>query len=457
VADFWAGPLQFVLGGEHRYTSAEFDPDFFLSSGDVAGFNPQSPTKGHESVSEAFGEIRLPLLAHLPAVESLSVNSAFRYSHYDRNGIGGVWTYSAGGDWRPTNDLSFRGQHQHAIRAPNVGELFGGQTTAFTVVNDPCSSLVPSALQTPAVRAVCVATGVKPTDVFAGGIQTNPYIPNTAGGNPDLSAEVSDTDTIGVVLTPRFVPNFALTLDWYRIDVTGAIAQLSGGISGVMNTCYYTLQNASSTYCQAIERDPGTGQITNVNVGLANAGALETEGIDIEGRYSHGFGWGFLSKAGALNVSTNWTHVNQYTLTPIKDQPSVRNQCVGTYGPTCGEPLPSLKGITRIGWVDGPAELSLRYRFIDTVTVDKYLLPLRSGATVPPLNTLSNPKLPSMHYFDLSLTWDFSDKFRVSGGVNNLFDRKPPIVGSSAGYGNTWPATYDPYGQTFFFNARLKL
>jgi outer membrane receptor protein involved in Fe transport len=101
--------------------------------------------------------------------------------------------------------------------------------------------------------------------------------------------------------------------------------------------------------------------------------------------------------------------------------------------------------------------LSLRYRFIDTVTVDKYLLPLRSGATVPPLNTLSNPKLPSMHYFDLSLTWDFSDKFRVSGGVNNLFDRKPPIVGSSAGYGNTWPATYDPYGQTFFFNARLKL
>src|SRR5215469_11205100 len=38
VAKLWAGPVQFALGGEHRYTFAEFDPDFFLSSGDVAGF-----------------------------------------------------------------------------------------------------------------------------------------------------------------------------------------------------------------------------------------------------------------------------------------------------------------------------------------------------------------------------------------------------------------------------------
>jgi iron complex outermembrane recepter protein len=457
VADLWAGPMQFALGGEHRYTSAEFDPDFFLSSGDVAGFNPQSPTRGHESVSEAFGELRVPLLAHLPAVESLSVNGAFRRSDYDVNGIGAVWTYSGGGDWRITNDVSFRGQHQHAIRAPNVGELFGGQTTAFSVVNDPCSSLVGSAAQTAAVRAVCVATGVKPADVFTGGIQPNPYIPNTAGGNPDLMAESSDTDTVGVVLTPRFIPDFALTADWYRIDVTGAIAQLSGGIAGVLSTCYYTLQNANSAYCQAIQRDPGTGQITNVNVGLANAGALKTEGVDFEGRYAHGFGWGLLSKGGTLRVSSDWTWVTQSTLVPIKDQPNVRYQCVGAYGPTCGEPIPRLKGVTRITWSDGPVDLSLRYRFIDSVTVDKYLLPLRSAGTVPALDALTNPVLPSAHYFDLSLTWDISEKFQVSGGVNNLFNRGPPIVGSSAGYGNTWPATYDPYGQTFFFNARLKL
>ena len=457
VADLWAGPVQFVLGGEHRYTSAEYDPDFFLSSGDVAGFNASSPTRGHASVSEGFGELRLPLLGNLPAVESFTANGAFRYSSYDLKGVGAVWTYSAGADWRITRDAAFRGQYQHAIRAPNVGELFGGQTTAFSVVNDPCSSLVPSSLQTTAVRNVCVGTGVKPGDVFTGGIQANPYIPNTAGGNPNLMDEASDTITFGTVLTPRLVPNFALSVDWYRINVSGAIAQLSGGISGVLNSCYYTLQNAGSTYCQAIQRDPGTGQIVNVNVGLANAGALKTEGVDLEGRYSYDFGWGLLGNASALKVATDWTWVSQYTLTPIKDLPSVKNRCAGAYGPTCGEPLPRFKGITRFIWSNGPLDLSLRYRFINSVTLDKYVLPLRSGGTVPPLNTLTNPVLPSASYLDLSFSWDITEKLQLSGGVNNVFDWGPPIVGSSAGYGNTWPATYDPYGQTFFFNARLKL
>jgi iron complex outermembrane receptor protein len=457
LAQLWAGPMQFVLGGEHRYTFAQYEPDFFLSSGDVAGFNAITPTNGHESVSEAFGELRVPLLAHLPAVEDLSANGAFRYSDYDLSGVGAVWTYSAGLDWHVTPDAAFRGQYQHAIRAPNVGELYGGQNTAFTVVNDPCSSLPPSALQTAAVRAVCVATGVKPGDVFTGGIQPNPYIGNTSGGNPDLMAEASDTVTFGTVLTPRFLPNFALSVDWYRIRVSGAILPLSGGIAGVLQNCYYTLQNASSVFCQAIQRDPGTGQIINVNVGNANAGALKTEGIDFEGHYAHGLGWGLLGYTSKLELSSDWTYVTQFTLTPIKDQPSITDQCIGAYGPTCGEPMPSWKGVTRLTWSNGPLNLSLRYRFIDSVTIDKYLLPLRTGGTVPPLDTLTNPVLPSANYLDLSFTWDITDKLQISGGINNVFDWGPPIVGSSAGYGNTWPATYDPYGQTFFFNARLKL
>ncbi|MGH8296687.1 MAG: TonB-dependent receptor domain-containing protein, partial [Steroidobacteraceae bacterium] len=139
VANLWAGPMQFVLGTDHRYTYAEFDPDFFLSSGDVAGFNAAKPTHGSESVSEGFGEVDVPLLAHLPAVQSLSVDGAFRYSKYDLAGVGGVWTYSGGGIWRPIQDIRLRGQFQHAIRAPNVGELYGGQSTEFSTVADPCS------------------------------------------------------------------------------------------------------------------------------------------------------------------------------------------------------------------------------------------------------------------------------------------------------------------------------
>jgi outer membrane receptor protein involved in Fe transport len=353
-----------------------------------------------------------------------------------------------------TSDIRFRGQYQHAIRAPNIGELYGGQTTEFSVVSDPCGSS--GTQQTAAVRSVCEATGVKPADVFTGGIQPNPYIANTSGGNPDLSPETSNTITIGTVLTPRFVPNLSLAIDWYGIDVTGAIEQLSGGIAGVLSSCYYTIQNASSAYCQAIQRDPNTGQIVNVNVGEANAGALKTEGVDFDGEWSHELSWGLFEPGSALHVSSDWNWVGEWTLTPIQALPNVRDECVGAYGPTCLEPIPSLKGVTRVTWSNGPVDVTAGWRFINSVTVDKYLLPLRSGGTVPPLDTLTNPVLPSANYLDLGVVWNVTDAIQVSGGVNNVLGWGPPIVGSSAGYGNTWPATYDPYGQTFYFDFKVK-
>ncbi len=90
------------------------------------------------------------------------------------------------------------------------------------------------------------------------------------------------------------------------------------------------------------------------------------------------------------------------------------------------------------------------------MTIDKYLLPLRSGGTVPALNTLSKPVLPNMNYIDVSASYSFTDKVQLTGGVNNAFDKKPPIVASSAGYGNTWPATYDALGKTLFVGLSAK-
>jgi iron complex outermembrane recepter protein len=452
VANLWAGPLQFALGTEHRYYFTKFTPDFFLGTGDVAGFNGALPTAGSESVSEGFGELQIPLLANLPAVKSLSVDTAFRYSDYDLKGVGGVWTYSGGGLWRVTPDIRFRGQYQHAIRAPNVGELYGGAATVFTVVPDPCSAGAPASDQTAKVAAVCEATGVKPGDVFTAGLQPNPYIENNSGGNPNLSPETSNTITLGTVLTPRFAPNLSVAVDWYRIEVTGAIGQLSGGIAGVLSSCYYTIQSASSAYCQAIQRDPNTGQIVNVNVGEANAGALKVEGVDLDGEWGHGLSWGLFEQASSVHVSTDWNWVGEDTLIPIKELPNNRYECAGAYGPTCGEPIPSLKGVTRVGWSNGPVEVTVGWRFIDSVTIDKYLLPQRSGGIVPPLDTLTNPVLPTANYLDLGASWNVTDNLQVDGGVNNVLGWGPPIVGSSAGYGNTWPATYDPYGQTFYFD-----
>ncbi|HEY6817143.1 MAG TPA: TonB-dependent receptor, partial [Croceibacterium sp.] len=169
------GPAGFSFGGEWRKTEAQYRPDSFLSSGDVVGFNAGLPTGGSITAKEAFGEVRLPILADTPFFEELTLNGAFRYSDYSLDGVGGVWTWLGGGEWQPIEDIRFRAQFQHAIRAPNVADLYAGSTRSVPVATDPCSSRQPVAQQTAAVRTVCTATGVPAAAVFTAGVQPNNF------------------------------------------------------------------------------------------------------------------------------------------------------------------------------------------------------------------------------------------------------------------------------------------
>jgi len=457
-----AGPVDFSTGVEWRYNAAKYIPDEFLRSGDVVGFNPGLPTGGSTIVKEVYGELRAPILADLPLVKNLTANGAFRYSDYNLKGVGGVWTYSVGGAWAVTSDLNFRGQFQHAIRAPNVGELYGGLAQSFDAATDPCSSRAPSAQQTAAVRSVCEATGVPASQVFSAGVQSNTIIGNLSGGNPNVGIEKSDTYTFGVVLTPRMVPGLAVSVDYFNIDLTGAISQLGGGLNNTLNLCYYIVQNASSEFCQAIKRNPVTGEIAPpyyATITNANTGGLKTAGVDIAAnyRFKAGFGLPFIGGDGSsFDVSTNWTWTDEFTSTPVQAFPNIKNYCVGAFGTACGQPIPEWKGGTRITWRTGPLSLSVKHRFIGSVMTDKYLLPKRSGGTVPDLATLTNPKLPAQNYFDVSFSYDLSNGVQVYGGAQNIFDRDPPIVGSAAPGANTYAATYDVLGATLFLGGRVK-
>jgi iron complex outermembrane receptor protein len=447
-----AGAVGFSVGLEWRKSQAEYIPDEYLRSGDVVGFNPGLPTAGETTVKEIFGEVRVPILADIPAVKNLTASAGFRSSDYDLEGVGRVSTYLYGLDWRVANSVAFRGQFQRAIRAPNIADLYGGLQLNFPTLTDPCSSRN-TANQTPEVRALCVATGVPDASVFTAGVQPDNVIPSRSGGNPDLQEESSDTRTFGVVFTPEFLPELAVTVDYFNIKLDDAIAQLGGGAQNTLNLCYLTVQDINSNFCQAVHRNPATGAITvpfSLDVLQANIGKLETSGVDLQGRYGFDLGKSHFA------VSTMWTYTDEFTVTPMQAVPENKNECVGAYGATCGEPIPQYKGTTRFTWTTGPFGVSLRHRFLDSVTTDRYLLPQRAGGTPPALNTLTNPKLDAQNYIDLSFTWDVSDKAEIYAGVNNLFDKDPPIIVGQGGYGNTFPATYDYAGMTLFLGVNVK-
>lgn len=451
--DTWAGPVDFSAGAEYRKASARFTPDSFLASGDVSGFNAALPTRGSESVKEVYGEVRVPLLMDSPLGKRASANGAFRYSDYDLKGVGGVWTYSVGGEYAPVSDVTFRGQFQHAIRAPNVGELFGGNTTSGPSAVDPCSSRQPTAQQTAAVRALCVATGVPTGAVFTLSVQPNTFINQVSGGNPNVGPEESDTTTLGIVLQPRFAPGLALSVDYFKINLDGAIAPLGGGIANTLSLCYNQIQDASSVFCQAITRDPLTGQIAApgyVTTTNGNTGGLKTSGVDFEGSYRFDLDWSPFGDGSRVEIGTNLTYTDEFTLTPVQALPATKNYCVGAFGPTCGQPIPRWKGVSRVTWRSGPATLSLRHRYIGETTVDTYLLPKRLGAAFPDKAALTNPVIKAQSYFDLTGVYDLNEDMTLTAGVRNLFDKNPPIVGSSAPANNTFSATYDVEGRVVY-------
>ena len=456
-----AGPVGFSYGYEWRKTSARFTPDSFLASGDVAGFNPGLPTSGSTTVKEVFGEVRVPLIHDTPFIDSLVANGAFRYSKYNLAGVGGQWTYLGGADWRVNRDIAFRGQYQRAIRAPSVGELFGGTNRVVGAATDPCSSRAATAQQTAAVRAVCIATGVPAAQVFGASVQPNNIFPADFGGNPNLSAEKSDTYTAGVVITPGAVPRLYLSVDYFNIGLKGAISALGGGLQNTLNLCYNVIQDAGSEFCQAIRRNPSTGEINDpfvAQIRNANTGELKTSGIDVAARYSFTLGFGLpgFGDSSRIDLGTNYSWLAQFDSIPVAALPAIENRCAGSFGTACGQPLPRWRGVSRITWTTGDLGLSLRHRYIGPVTNDRFVIPIRQGsAAAPTLDSLVYPKLGDEHYIDLSFNYDIAKGVQVFGGANNVFNNNPPIS-TQGPNANTFAATYDVIGTEFFLGATLK-
>ena len=91
-------------------------------------------------VSEAFGEINIPIFKDQPFFHELTLSGAGRYSHYKKT-IGDVWTYNFGGEWAPVRDIRFRGNFGKSVRAPNVAETAFPQVPNFApAFTDPCST-----------------------------------------------------------------------------------------------------------------------------------------------------------------------------------------------------------------------------------------------------------------------------------------------------------------------------
>ena len=447
---FGADDVGIAVGGEYRKTASQFIPDTALSSGDVIGFNGGNPTQGSYNVKEAFAELRIPISANRPGLELLELNGAVRYSDYSLGAVGGVTTYAGGIQYAPIRDITFRGQYQKAIRAPNVGELFGGQAQNFPTATDPCAQAI--AATNPTLRALCLATGVSAGAVGTKGLQLNTQIEDVEGGNPNLQEERSESYTAGVVIRPRFLPGFALTADYFNIKVDGYIATLGGGLNNTLDLCYNQLQDINSIYCQAVSaaRNRSAGGVldgTNPTQVLnANLGFLKVSGVDLGASYNTRIPFSLLTDTGEqrLNLFFQGTYTEKNDTQSVPGLPGTLIECAGRFGNDCGDPTPKYKWTSRASFIDGPLTTSVRWRHLSSARDDS------------DTQVFSVERLNAYNLIDLSFAADLTDAFSLAIGVNNLFDKTPQLIGDNQQQANTYPSTYDVLGRDFFASAKVR-
>ncbi len=447
--------IGFAVGTEYRAISGRFEPDEALQR-EVLGFNRTSPTRGRFDVKEAFAEVSVPLVGGLSFIHDLRATGAVRYSDYST--IGGVTTYAAGAEFAPVRDLRFRAQYQKAIRAPNIGELFAGVGNNFPAAVDPCSNQQPAAGRTEAIRQACIRSGVPAGAVFnftpPGGTQVETQI----GGNPNLTEEESDTYTIGAVFSPTFLRGFNATVDYFNITIDNAVGTFGGGTANIINTCFTILGgDPASPFCQAIVRRPN-GTIDFVRGTNANIASLKFEGVDFQLDYRTTLPFSIQGDETAAAIIVRGTRniKAQSQADPLAD---IVN-CVELYGNRCGDPVPKWQVNSQLSLTSGPVGLSFQHRYLSKSFDNRQVrFPNPARNITREFTPIDRPSsfIDDYHIFDASVNFDINDNFEMTLGVENVFDRDPPVPGDAADeQNNTYPSRFDPFGRRFFVSARTR-
>jgi outer membrane receptor protein involved in Fe transport len=484
--DNWAGTVQYALGASYRENDYYYIQDTLDTQSNAVdstiGLFPSNNTQGYIDVREVYGELLIPLLADLPLVQALNLETGYRYSEY--NTAGGHETYKVLGDYTVNDWLRFRGGYNHATRAPNIGELFQAKTqsVAFATFGDPCTLNGTSqaaggvnapwgptstdAGQAAAALALCQALmgPAGSSAYYANPVASQPLggpalaLPNNVG-NPALEPEFADTWTAGVVLrSPLDNPvlsGVSLTVDWYSIDLEGLIT--AEAQDTVYQNCLDTTRNTGADptipACLSIVRDKVNGAVQTVNTGFVNAGGFKTEGIDVQFNWTADLADIVGELPGSVSVNVVANYIESLTVAPTVTSTPI--EFVGTLGPNAGglnAPAFEYRTATTFGYANGPLALSLRWRHLPSLD------------PIPPAAATAHG--PDAHdEFDLSGNFFLNDTVAFRAGIDNLLDEEPPItarntaVGTTAfstGQGTTLPAVYDVLGRRFYVGVTLR-
>ena len=172
-----------------------------------------------------------------------------------------------------------------------------------------------------------------------------------------------------------------------------------------------------------------------------NIGSQRFDGIDLAASY-----W-LDALEGTWNFNVIGTYMMTKETTPIAGDDSTKYDCVGIINLEC-IPTPKWRHTASLTYDSHESWTGmLRWRYYTRVDYDG------------DVDEIINLKPTS--YFDLNAVYKFGEKHDIVIGINNVFDKEPPLVGDSFslpphGNMNTLAGFYDTLGRYLYAKATFR-
>jgi iron complex outermembrane receptor protein len=443
--DVPAGTVQLSAGGLYRQQSMNYtvtsDAILDPASGtcEILAEACGSPGRGSFNVKEIYAESLIPLLSQQPWAYSLNLDLGVRTSDYSTTGT--TTNKKLAIEWRPIADLLLRGTVSQVFRAPNLDELYDGQTVGGPVLNDPCVRL--TAAQLAQHPTACQFVPVN----WAGNSnpQVTSYTSGASAAGSTLKPEHGKSIDFGLVYDPYWAPGVSSSVDFWHIYLSDVITPI--GVQTVANSCF---SNEASPYCSFIHRYDNTtqqpGQVRVINTPFVNLGNLSTSGIDFTLNYKlpH-FDMGSYDP-GNFKAGLATTYISTYNNNATPGLPGAETvNYAGTYTQQFGN-ISRWRGTATLNWTKGNWSAQWQSRYIGKLTN------LNADYV-----TLANAPMASVIYHSIQLGYEIPTiHTRFDVGVDNLTDKIPPLIYQNGLNYNVDTSTYDTLGRYYWARATVK-
>jgi hypothetical protein len=283
-----------------------------------------------------------------------------------------------------------RGPNSAGGRLP-AAQLLQHSTTTYGNIADPCQSLYINQNVNYAANCAAILKGQ--------GLSTPAPTPNLnapvvyGGGNSKLTPETSNSFTYGVVLQPRFIPGFDMTVDYWDIAIDNVITQLS--YLNILDNCFDSIGAPNPFYCKLITRDT-QGNVASIQAQYQNLASEHSRGIDIGANYRRPIG------SDLFRASFSGSYTAEQSIVAAQGQPAI------DYAGEWDYPRVRFSLITE--YTHGMFTLGVNTRYISRSRYD---------AAVSP-QIYQDPYIPSYVYNDLTLTIRPKAGYSISLGVKNI-------------------------------------